>query len=206
MPVSPERAALANRPAQAATALLVVDMISSWSFPDGDVLAARALRIAPAIGALRRRCRAAGVPTVFVNDNEGHWRSDFRRLLEKTLQDGGPGAAIAAELAPDDGDYAVLKPKHSAFFATPLDLLLRHLRVQRIVLAGVTADQCILWTAAEARVRDYGIVVASDGVAALTTQRQNAALRTMREAVGASVVVSRSVRWTKARPSAGGRG
>ncbi len=77
----------------------------------------------------------AGVPAIYVNDNHGHWRSDFRQVVQR-LDRGGrrTGRAIAEAPAPRADDYSVLKPKHSAFFATPLDLLLRHLRVNGLIV------------------------------------------------------------------------
>ena len=143
MPVKPDRAPLADRPAHAGTALLVIDMISTWDFVDADKIVRAAVAIAPRIGALKRRCVRAGVPVIYVNDNRGRWRSEFRELVRVSIAESAAGAAIAKHLQPEDDDYSVLKPKHSAFYATPLDLLLRHLRVTRLVISGVASDQCI---------------------------------------------------------------
>jgi nicotinamidase-related amidase len=181
MPVKPHRAPLAERAAAGAVALLVIDMVSSWDFEDADAIARAALAIAPKIGALKRRCVQAGVPVVFVNDNRGRWRSEFRELVRASIAESAAGAAIAEQLQPGDDDYSVLKPKHSAFYATPLDLLLRHLRVQRLVVTGVASDQCIVMTAAEARMRDYDVVVPRDCVGATSAARNAAALRQLAE-------------------------
>ena len=181
MPVKPERAPLADRAAAGGTALLVVDMISSGDFEEAAPLARAALAIAPRIGALKRRCLRAGVPVVFVNDNRGRWRSEFRELVRASIAESAAGAAIAEQLRPGDDDYAVLKPKHSAFYATPLDLLLRHLRVRRIVVTGVASDQCVILSAAEARMRDYDVVVPRDCVGAPSAARTAAALRQLAE-------------------------
>jgi len=181
MPVKPDRAPLADRAAAGGLALLVVDMVSSWDFPDAGALAPAALAIAPRIGALKRRCLQARVPVVFVNDNRGRWRSEFRELVAASVADSPTGAAIAEQLRPGEDDYSVLKPKHSVFYATPLDLLLRHLRVGRLVVTGVASDQCIVISAAEARMRDYDVVVPRDCVGAPTTARNSAALRQLAE-------------------------
>jgi nicotinamidase-related amidase len=156
-------------PSASATALLIIDMISDWAFPDAERLLPRAERIAPAIAALKRRCREAGVPVIYANDNRGRWRSDFRQVVEWSLQ--GPGAGITRALMPDDHDYFVLKPKHSAFFGTPLDLLLRNLEVDRLVLTGVATDQCIVTTAVDARMRDYDVEAPSDCTATQSDER-----------------------------------
>jgi nicotinamidase-related amidase len=182
MPVKPDRAPLADSTATGGMALLVVDMISSWDFSDADKLGRAALAIAPRIGALKRRCVSAGVPVVYVNDNRGRWRSEFREIVRTSIAESATGRAIAEHLLPGDDDYSVLKPKHSAFYATPLDLLLRHLRVQRLLVTGVASDQCIVMSASEARMRDYEVIVPGDCVGAQTAARNAGALRHLREA------------------------
>ena len=201
MPVKPDRAPLADRVAAGGMALLVIDMVSSWDFPDADVLSRAALAIAPRIGALKRRCIDAGVPVVFVNDNRGRWRSEFRELVRASIAESTTGAAIAEQLQPGDDDYSVLKPKHSAFYATPLDLLLRHLRVSRLIVTGVASDQCIVMSAAEARMRDYEVIVPGDCVAAQTPTRNAHALHHLGEAHGIDTTPS-----TKLKLPARGRG
>ena len=181
MPVKPDRAPLADRPAHDGTALLVIDMISTWDFAGAEKIVRGAVAIAPRIGALKQRCLRAGVPVIYVNDNRGRWRSEFRELVGVSIAESETGAAIAKHLKPEDGDYSVLKPKHSVFYATPLDLLLRHLRVGRLVVTGVASDQCIVISAAEARMRDYDVVVPRDCVGAPTTARNSAALRQLAE-------------------------
>lgn len=77
---------------------------------------------------------------IYANDNAGRWRSDFRTLIAEATRAGGPGGEIAELLAPDEDDYFLLKPKQSAFFGTPLELLLQHLKVDRLLLTGVASD------------------------------------------------------------------
>ncbi len=158
------------------TALLIIDMISCWDFPDADKLVRGALEIVPAVRALKARCRAVGVPVIYTNDNHGQWRSDFATLVRESRDCGAPGARITEALAPDPDDYFVLKPKHSGFFSTPLELLLRDLSVDRVLLSGVSSDQCVLVTAAEARMRDLDVVVPRDCVASQSQVRNAAAL------------------------------
>jgi len=183
MPEDPDRAPLAEDRAAGETALLIIDMLSSWDFDDADALLAQALPIAPRIAALKARCRAAGVPIVYANDNHGRWRSDFRQVVAAALEGNGDGARIARQLAPDEHDYFVLKPKHSGFRATPLDLLLRHLGARTLILTGVSSDQCMLYTAADARMRDYRVIVPRDAVATQSARRNDLALRHFEEAM-----------------------
>jgi len=199
MPVKPDRAPLADRPAHAGTALLVIDMISTWDFVDAEKIVRAAVAIAPRIGALKRRCVRAGVPVIYVNDNRGRWRSEFRELVRVSIAESAAGAAIAKHLQPEDDDYSVLKPKHSAFYATPLDLLLRHLRATRLLISGVASDQCIVMSAAEARMRDYDVVVPSDCIADQTPARTARALRHLREAHAIATTPSARLRMTARR-------
>lgn len=168
---------LAEEAAAGATALLVIDMLSDWSAPEVHALRDATLEVAPAVAELKRRCVQAAVPVIYANDNHGRWRSDFREVVRSAHDGGGPGAEIARLLEPGPEDYFVLKPKHSAFFSTPLDLLLQHLEARRLLLAGVAADQCVLATATDALMRDYRVEVVADGIAAPTPQRLDAAFR-----------------------------
>ena len=202
MPVKPDRAPLADRSASGGMALLVIDMISSWDFADADKLAPAAIAIAPRIGALKRRCLRAGVPVIYVNDNRGRWRSEFSELVRVSIVESEAGAAIAKSLEPQGDDYSVLKPKHSAFYATPLDLLLRHLRAKRLLISGVASDQCIVMSAAEATMRDYEVVVPSDCIADQTPARTARALRHLREAHGIETTPSARVRLPARRRAA----
>jgi nicotinamidase-related amidase len=194
MPVAPERTPLAERPAARGTALVVIDMFSAWDFAGAEALGRAATRAAGCIAALKRRCDQAGVPTVFVNDNRGRWRSDAPGIVAESALASATGAEIAKRLRPGEEDYFVLKPKHSAFFATPLDLLLRHLRVRRLIVSGVAGDQCVLLTAIEARMQDYDVVVPADCVASQNAARNASALRHLESAHKVRIAASRGLR------------
>jgi nicotinamidase-related amidase len=203
MPVDPKRAPLADRPAAHATALLIIDMISTWDFPDAEKLAPGALTVAPRIAALKRRCERSAIPVIYVNDNRDRWRSEFRELAQEAAAASATGAALARWLTPTESDYSVLKPKHSAFYATPLDLLLRHLRVARLLITGVATDMCIAMSAAEARMRDYEVVVPRDCVATLSTARNARTVRALEEVHHLKTTVSTRIRFAPTRPGHG---
>ncbi|MDB5828378.1 MAG: putative isochorismatase hydrolase [Variovorax sp.] len=174
-------ASLAHEGDTSGTALLIIDMISCWDFPDADAVLDGATTIYRNIALLKQRCRREGVPAIYCNDNSGRWRSDFRHLVSQSSASQGRGADITQALMPDHEDFFVLKPKHSAFFSTPLELLLSHLRARRVIVTGVSSDQCILVTVAEARMRDFDVVVASDCVASQSKERNDAALLQFRQ-------------------------
>jgi nicotinamidase-related amidase len=155
-----------NAPDSCPVALLLVDMINDLEFEDGEKLLAPALEAARRTAALKRRARDAGIPVIYANDNFGRWRSDFRQVVEHVLHDGVRGQPLAEILAPDADDYFVLKPKHSAFFATTLDTLLSYLGARRLVIAGFATDICVLFTANDAYMRDFALHVPADCVAA----------------------------------------
>lgn len=168
-------------PETRATALLIVDMISCWDFVDAEKLLPGAAGITPALARLKARCARAGLPVIYANDNRGRWRSDFRSLISDSLACGGAAAAITRALHPQPTDYFVLKPKHSAFFCTPMELLLAHLDVHRLIVCGVASDQCVMTTVAEARMRDLDVVIPQDCVASQSVARNAAALRQFKE-------------------------
>ena len=166
MPLSRARDLHGAAPDECAVALLLIDWINDLEFDGGDRLFPRALKAAQATAALRRRAKQAGVPVIYCNDNFGKWRSDFRSLLEHVLKDGVRGRPIAQLLAPDEHDYFVLKPKHSGFHSTSLDVLLAHLGARTLVLTGIAGNFCVLFTAHDAYMRDFRLLVPSDCIAA----------------------------------------
>ncbi|MGH8669562.1 MAG: cysteine hydrolase family protein, partial [Burkholderiales bacterium] len=126
------------------------------------------------IAGLKQRARLVGVPVVYVNDNFGRWRSDFREVLEHCLR--SPGKEIAALLRPQREDYFVLKPKHSGFQYTTLDVLLQHLGCETLILTGVAGNFCVLFTAHDAYMRDFHLVVPRDCVASASEDDDRHAL------------------------------
>jgi nicotinamidase-related amidase len=111
---------------------------------------------------------------VYANDNFSNWRSDFRQQVARCRAAKGAPGEIAALLAPKPKHYFILKPKHSAFLATPLGVLLAKLGVNRLVLAGMTADSCILATALDANAREFEVLLAREAVAAMPSRKRDA--------------------------------
>lgn len=176
-------------------ALLLVDVINDLDFPGGHALLERALPAAERIRDLIDRARAADVPIIYANDNFGHWRDDFREVLRHCLEDGVPGEPLARSLAPQDDDFVLLKPRHSAFLDTPLDLLLGQLGVDELVVAGFATDLCVQITAADAHMRGYAIHVPTDASAAETDQRHRQALEWIARMAEARTAPAEDVRF-----------
>lgn len=147
------------------TALLLIDFMNPLDFDGAQSLAPRALKAASRAAILKKRMIAARAPVIYANDNFGRWESDFDAIVADCERRGGASAAMAKALAPTQDDRSVLKPRHSAFFGTPLDFLLDELNVARLVLAGLAADSCIMFTAHDAYLRKYGLWIPADCVA-----------------------------------------
>jgi nicotinamidase-related amidase len=182
------------------SALLLIDVINDLAFPRGKRLLKYALPAAKRLTRLKQRATAAGVPVVYVNDNFGRWRSDFRHQVSHCLSESCLGRELAVLLAPDESDFFVLKPKHSGFYSTTLDVLLKSLEVNTLVLAGFATDICVLYTANDAYMRDYRLVVVSDGVAAEEPAWNRSALAQMARQLRAEIKPARSIHFRRHEP------
>ena len=176
------------------SALAIIDMINTWQIADGAALLRQSARIVAPLARLKARAQAAHVPVIYVNDNFGLWRSDFKQVIASARGTSLRAAQIVNALAPGADDYFVLKPKHSAFFGTPLDLLLKELHVARLIVCGVAGDQCVLASASEALLRGYEVLIPSDAIACRSAARTRAVLVHFREAMDIPTPPSRSVR------------
>jgi nicotinamidase-related amidase len=159
------------------TALLLIDVINDLAFDGSEVLVAQAEAMAIRLSTLKRRATAAGIPTIYINDNFGQWRSDFRKTVAHCASRSSPGRRVSRRLRPTARDYFVLKPKHSGFFDTTLDTLLETLRIRRVILAGIAGNICVLFTANDAYMRDLKIFAPADCIVSNTVADNDHALR-----------------------------
>jgi nicotinamidase-related amidase len=167
------------------TVHLLIDMVNPLDFRGSDLLAPRALRAAEHIAAFKRRLREAGVPTVYVNDNFGQWQVSFRELVEQYRRQPFP-AQLLQHIAPEAGDHFILKPMHSGFYGTSLDVLLGVWNVRRLILTGVAGNICVLFTANDAHMRRYDLIVPADCVASESDHDNTWALDQMDRVLGAN--------------------
>lgn len=174
-----------SAPDHSPVALLLIDFINDLEFPEGPQFLKPTLAAARKVAALKKRAKALGIPAVYVNDNFGRWRSDFREVAEHSLEKGVRGRRVTSLLQPEPDDYFVLKPKHSAFFATTLDTLLRYLGARCLILTGIAADVCVFFTANDAYMRDFRLIVPADCVASGSVTHTKTALAYMNRVLGA---------------------
>ncbi len=176
-----------SAPDKSATVLLLIDVINDLDFPGAESLVEFALPMARQIAALKRRARDVHIPSVYVNDNFGRWRSDFRAQVHHCLQHDVPGKQLADLLRPEEDDYFVLKPMHSGFYSTTLELLLRHLEAKTLILCGIAGNNCVLFTANDAYMRGFRLIVPSDCIASNTKEENDAALKQMQDVLKADI-------------------
>lgn len=181
-----------SAPDKSDVALLLVDVINDLDFPEADQL----LRFVPAmsknLGALKRRAKSAAIPVIYVNDNFGRWRSDFRRQVEHCAK--GKARELVERLRPEEDDYFVLKPKHSGFFSSTLETLLRYLGAKELIITGIAGTYCVLFTANDAYMRDYKLRVPRDCCISNTREENDQALDLMEKYLRADTRPSAKIR------------
>lgn len=200
---APNSDRLNHAPDQSETVLLLIDVVNDLDFDGGQRLLPHALRMADALAILKRRMKAAGIPAVYANDNFGRWRSNFPKVVQCCLENNVPGKPIVERLAPEEDDYFILKPKHSAFFQTNLDTLLKYLGVTTLIVTGMAADICVLFTANDAYMRDFRLIVPPDCVASETPEQSQQALQLMQRVLKAEIVPSNRLKFDNTRVEAG---
>lgn len=142
--------------------LLLVDFINPLEFEGINRLAPGALAAARATHALRERLWREGVPVIFANDNYDLWQSNFAAMVRHCLHMPGQVGEMTQLIAPGPRDIAILKPRHSAFYGTPLELLRDHMQVEELIITGLATDICVLMTAMDAYLRNYRTWVPAD--------------------------------------------
>lgn len=166
--------------------VLLVDLFSDFAHEDGErLLGSLRIRREGIIGVLDQ-ARRSGAPIVFVDDRAGRWDSDARRVVADALA--GLGGDVLGELAPQEGDRFLLKPRYSAFDHTPLSLLLEELGCDRVVIAGMSTEGCVAQSAIDARELGYKVSVVADACATIEEPLEAIALRYLAEVVGVRLI------------------
>jgi nicotinamidase-related amidase len=175
-----------SAPDKSNAALLLIDVINDFDFPDGEQLLRLAIPAGENIARLKQGARTAGIPSIYVNDNFGRWRSDFKKTVAHCREE-GKGKQFVELLLPEDDDYFVLKPKHSGFYSTTLSLLLTHLTAKNLILTGIAGNNCVLVTANDAYMRDFKLFVPADCVVSNTEEENQHALKQMQTVLKADI-------------------
>jgi nicotinamidase-related amidase len=172
------------------TALLLIDVINDLAFEGSEALIRQAEPMALRLAALKRKATKAGIPSIYINDNFGQWRSDFRQTVAHCTARRSPGRFVSHRLRPTSRDYFVLKPRHSGFYDTTLDTLLRALHVRRVILTGIAGNICVLFTANDAYMRGLTIFTPADCIVSNTARDNQNALRQMQTVLKARIAPS----------------
>jgi nicotinamidase-related amidase len=184
------------------TALLLIDVINDLAFDGSEALVAQAEPMARRLAALKRRTTAAGIPAIYINDNFGQWRSDFRQTVAHCMSPRAPGRRVSRRLKPTSRDYFVLKPKHSGFFDTTLDTLLGALRIRRVIVTGIAGNICVLFTANDAYMRDLKLFAPADCIVSNTAADNDHALHQIQIVMKGNVTASTGLRFKRAATTA----
>jgi nicotinamidase-related amidase len=167
------------------TAVLFVDIINHFDFEGGEKLYAHTKEILPNLKKLKNYARENNLPIIYVNDHYGLWQADFRKIIDHCHND--RSQEIIEELKPDDHDYFLIKPQHSAFFQTPLQSLLNELGKTHLIMAGIAGDICILFTAKDAYMYQFDMHIPKNCMASEETDNNNYALYLMRSVMKANI-------------------
>lgn len=185
-----------NIPDHAPAALLLIDLINDFDFPGGEELLQQTIALAAPLMRLKQEARRRGIPVIYVNDNFGRWRSDFRAQIERCSDCSARGGEVVRQLLPAADDYFVLKPKNSGFFSTVLETLLHYLEVRALLLTGIAGNNCVLFTAQDAYLRDFRLFVPRDCVASIDPQENEHALSQIKTLLKGDVRPSTELDWT----------
>ena len=173
------------------TALIVIDMLSSYDFEDAEKLIPAVEGTLPQVERLVKRALDEDVLTIYVNDNYGDWHSNRDRLLKEALE--GAYSHLVEPIAPNDEALFVVKARHSIFFQTPLEYLLGQEDVDRVVLVGQVTEQCVLYSALDAYIRHLAVCVPRDAVASIHPHLADAALELMERNMSAEICAASEV-------------
>jgi nicotinamidase-related amidase len=176
-----------NVPDSAGAALLLIDVINDFEFDSGEQLLKLAMPVGKQIANLKSKAKRVGLPVIYVNDNFGKWQSDLNKIVSHCLDDGVRGEPFVKLVLPDEDDYFVLKPKHSGFYCTSLELLLEHVGSTSLILAGIAGNNCVLFTANDAYMRDFKLFVPADCVVSETEEENEYALKQMEKVLKADI-------------------
>lgn len=169
-------------------ALIIIDMINNFDFPGGDQLLEHTKNIIKPLKDLKKKAKEEGIPVIYVNDHYYMWQANYKKIIEFCKN--GQNEDILDEITPDEDDYFLIKPKHSAFYETALNTLLHQLEAKNVILTGIAGNICVLFSADEAYMREYNIFVPADCIASNTKKENDFALKMITDVLEADITES----------------
>jgi nicotinamidase-related amidase len=167
------------------SALLIIDMINKFDFPGGDELLNNTEKIVVPINHLKKRAKKENVPVIYVNDNYGLWQDNMDDIIKVCKE--GRGRSIIEKIHPDEDEYFIVKPKHSCFFGTQLEILLHQLGVNHLILTGIAGDICVLFTANDAYMREYELSIPIDCITSESKEDNDSAIHIIKKTIDADL-------------------
>jgi len=163
-------------------------MMNKMDFEGGEDLLHHSSKMVDQLSRFKNRVKEAGFPVIYVNDNFGQWQDNATNIIEECMKK--PGKPVVEKILPEDDDYFIIKPKHSGFFGTQLDILLHQLGIDNLILTGIAGDICVLFTANDAYMREYELYIPQDCVASEQTSDNENAIQIMKRSLMADVTAS----------------
>ena len=160
------------------TAVLVVDMVNDFCVEGGTMVLPNAKALYPQQVEVLTTARNCGAKVLYVNDSHRREMKVDREFLKRSphcIEDSW-GSEIIEQLAPVKGDLFVVKRRYSGFFQTDLDLTLRDLQIESLIVMGVVTNICVRSTVHDAFFLGYKVVVPQDCVAATGPREQDSSL------------------------------
>jgi nicotinamidase-related amidase len=171
------------------TAVLVVDMMNSYQHPDAEELIPNVGTIIDPLADLVHRAHESDdVDLIYVNDNYGEFTAEFSDIVRAALDGARP--ELVKPILPAEGSRLLTKVRHSAFYSTALAYLLNRLGTKRLVLTGQVTEQCILYSALDAYVRHFSVVIPTDAVAHIEAELGSAACKMMERNMSAELTTA----------------
>lgn len=177
--------------AKSATALLIIDMINDFDFDMGKLLAEKTKKIVPNLLRLKEHARKMKWPIIYINDHYDTWQADLSTILSACKNE--KSEEIINQIAPDGNDYFLIKPKHSAFYGTALETLLNKLCAEKLVLTGIAGNFCVLFTANDAYMREYQLIIPQDCMVSNNDEDNEYTLRVMENVLLAEITSSKEL-------------
>ncbi len=168
-------------------ALIIIDMLNDFLREDGALSIGDSEQVIRNVASRLNEWRSQGYPVIYIMDRHLPGDAEFQMFPQHCLA-GEYGGEVVEELAPQKGDFLIYKRRYSAFYGTDLDLTLRELGITDLELAGVCTQICVLYTAADARMRNYTVTVHKDCVASFDQQAHQFALHEMEKTLGVKVI------------------